>query len=346
MTTAIYARWDGVGRPFQLEQAPAPRLRAGHALVAIDLATVCGSDLHTVQGHRAAPCPSVLGHEQVGRVVEVSEHDGPRATDGSVLSPGDRVVWSVTVSCGCCDHCTRGLDQKCRTLRKYGHEPLTSSWRLSGGFATHCELLPGTAIVRVPEHVPDSVAAPASCATATVAAALAAAGPLAGKRLLVTGAGMLGVTAAAMAAESGAEVVIADPAPTRRALGSRFGATGGTPSPEAFDVAVELSGNPTAVADCIRSLRTGGHAVLAGSVFAGPPVGIDPEKVVRGLLRITGVHNYRAGDLTTAVDFLATHHDHYPFAELVAPAHPLDRIGTAVTDAAEQPDVLRQAVVP
>jgi len=83
--------------------------------------------------------------------------------------------------------------------KKYGHEPFDASRPLTGGLATHCLLFPGTGVEVVPDTVPDEVAAPASCATATVAAVLAAAGSLQpGMRALVTGVGMLGITATAM----------------------------------------------------------------------------------------------------------------------------------------------------
>ncbi|WP_028933323.1 zinc-binding dehydrogenase [Pseudonocardia spinosispora] len=348
--TARYARWDGVGRPFCVASTSLTEpLRPGHVLVAVDLATVCGSDLHTVLGHRVSPCPSVLGHEQVGTVVGVSDEEPSLAVDGTPLAVGDRVVWSVTVSCGRCALCERGLRQKCRGLRKYGHERIDDGWLLSGGFATHCELLPGTAIVRMPAQVPDAVAGPASCATATVACTLAAAGPLAGRRVLVSGAGMLGVTATAMAAEADAEVVVVDPDARRRSLARRFGAAevagsiGGT---ESFDVALELSGSPDAVETSVRALRTGGRAVLAGSVSAGRPVAVDPERIVRGLLTIAGVHNYRAQDLVAGVRFLAEHHGRYPFAELVGRGHRLDRIDAALAAARSSPEVLRQAITP
>ncbi|MCW3845129.1 alcohol dehydrogenase catalytic domain-containing protein, partial [Micromonospora yasonensis] len=166
---ARYARWDGVGKPFTVCTTPVPSLlRPREVLVAVDLATVCGSDLHTVRGRRPSPAPSVLGHEQVGTVVAVG-------TDAPV-APGQRVVWSVTASCGRCARCLRGLPQKCVELRKYGHEPLDEARPLVGGFATHCLLMPGTEIVPVPEEVPDRVASPAACATATVAAVVAAGG--------------------------------------------------------------------------------------------------------------------------------------------------------------------------
>ncbi|MFT7836889.1 zinc-binding dehydrogenase [Saccharothrix sp. BKS2] len=334
-----------MGRPFTLVETATGAPGPGEVLVRVDLATVCGSDLHTVSGRRPSPEPSVLGHEQVGTVVAVGEGDA-RCVDGAPVVQGMRVVWSVTASCGDCDRCARGFPQKCRRLRKYGHEPLDDTAPLTGGFATHCVLLPGTAIVAVPGGVPDAVAAPASCATATVTAVIAAAGPLEGRRVLVTGAGMLGVTAVAMASAAGAHVVVVDPDPARREQALRFGAAEiGDRTPADVDVALELSGKPVAVDACLRSLAVGGTAVLAGSVSPGEPVALDPERVVRGLHTVVGVHNYRPVDLQDAVRFLAAHHRTHPFAELVAGRFGLGEVDAAF-EAARTEGAMRQAVVP
>ncbi|WP_036468224.1 zinc-binding dehydrogenase [Mycobacterium genavense] len=309
-------------------------------LVAVDLATICGSDLHTVSGRRDAPHPGILGHEQVGHVVAIGSGGRPRYANDAEVAIGDRVVWSLTASCGRCRNCVWGLEQKCEHLKKYGHEALDSAWPLNGGFASHCVLLPGTTIVKVPDRVPDTVAAPASCATTTVAAVLDAAeldrhrDPT---RILITGAGMLGVTAAAMADATGAWVSVCDPDPVRQETGYNFGAdlvVGDAVEVPPVDVALELSGSPTAVEACIASLDVGGRAVLAGSVSASQPIAIDPEHLVRNLMTITGVHNYRPLHLQTAIDFLATHHDRYPFADLVAAAADLDHLDDALRTAA------------
>lgn len=351
--TARYARWEGVGEPFRLVDAPLPeRPGPGELVVRVDLATVCGSDLHTTRGHRSSPAPGVLGHEQVGRVVAVGDPSGgpgPRHVDGTPVRAGDRIVWSVAASCGSCRRCRRGLPQKCTDLLKYGHEPLDEAHPLTGGFASHCVLAPGTATAVVPDAVPDPVAAPASCATATVAAVLDAAGAVgAGDRVLVTGAGMLGVTAVAMAARAGAEVVVADPHADRRDRALRFGAAGAVAVPDvrAFDVALELSGASAAVRTCLDGLDVGGTAVLAGSVSPGPPVELDPERVVRGLHTVVGVHNYAPRHLAAAVDFLAAEHARFPFAELTAGPWALDDLDAAFAAAGAPGAAPRQAVRP
>ena len=343
-----YALWHGVGRTVTVERlAGDVVLPSGGVLVAVEAATVCGSDLHTALGHRAGPAPSVLGHEQVGRVVALGPGAPAPTVTGLPVSIGDRVVWSVAASCGTCDRCTAGMPQKCRALRKYGHEESTADWTLNGGFATHCVLLPGTAIAVVPEHLPAAVAAPAACATATVAAGLDAVDrPLAGARVLVTGAGMLGITAVAMAAAAGATVTVSDPNAERRARAVCFGAeTAVAPgSPVGVvDVALELSGYPDAVETAVDALDVGGTAVLVGAVSASRPVSLDPERIVRGLLRIVGVHNYAPRHLAAAVAFLAD--TALPFADLVERPVGLDGVGHAVVTPPSAGN-LRRLVVP
>ncbi|MFF2388264.1 alcohol dehydrogenase catalytic domain-containing protein [Agromyces sp. NPDC058104] len=347
--------WYESGRPHEALAAPGVHLSAGEALVEVELATVCGSDVHTVRGDRPAPAPLVLGHEQVGRVVAVG--DGAVRADGASLELGDRVVWSVAVSCGECDRCRRGLAQKCRSLAKYGHERVHRGWELSGGFATHVQLKAGTAVVRVSEELPAFVAAPASCATATAVAALDAAAaqvPLAGAPLLVTGGGMIGLSVAAIAREAGAEVVVSDPDASRRVLVRRFGALAVDPgaapgSGEHLDtvlaefaarglpellIAIEASGAAPAVRTAIAAPGVGGVAVLVGSVSPGTEVRLDPETVVRRLMTVTGVHNYTPEQLARAVAFLERSWRSMPLDELVGTTHPLDEIDRALAEAA------------
>lgn len=318
------AVWTGDGH-VEVRSLPVGSLSEGETLVAIDLATVCGSDRHTVSGRRAQPCPSILGHESVGRVA--ATRGIVRDVDGGLVRVGDRVIWSVTLPCGRCDRCTNGLTAKCRTLRKTGHEALDSSWPLSGGYAQHLTLPAGMPIARVPADVPDALAAPAACATATVAAAAERAGDIRGQRVAIIGAGMLGLTAAALAARSGAsEVICVDPNGERRLLAASFGATHAAPSADDIDdvdVLFEFSGSTAALQSALDALAIGGVAVLAGSIAPDGNLTVTPEAIVRRHLTIRGQHNYEPRHLREALALLVATGDTHPWAELVAPPRPL-----------------------
>jgi len=315
MPTALYL--DGPGKPLRAEAFELPTPGPGEAVVRITLCTLCGSDLHTYSGRREEPTPVVLGHEMVGVVDRVNEAEPLKDVHGEPLQIGDRITWSVIGACGRCFCCTHDLPQKCDTLFKYGKK----TGGPFGGLSTHCHLLPGTAAVKLPADVPDEAAAPLMCATATAAACLRAAGPIA--TLLVTGAGLLGLSACAMATAAGVRVVVCDRDDGRLALSHRFGATDGWP--ERVDAVFEMSGAADPTKFALGQVRTGGTLVLAGSVLPTPPIELHPEEVVRRCLRIVGVHNYTPADLLTAVRFMADHHRRFPFAEMVSKVFPLEQ---------------------
>lgn len=333
--SAIAAVFHGPGQPLRAQRFDAPDPVGAGALVRVTGCTLCGSDLHTFDGRRSAPTPSVLGHEIVGRI-EALGPDAPRCDAvGQPLRPGDRVTWSVVAHCGRCFYCTRRLPQKCEAMVKYGHEALRPGAELTGGLAEFCQLAPGSTVFRLPDGLSDAVACPASCATATVAAALRAAGSVAGGTVLVQGAGLLGLTACAMARHLGAaEVVCCDVAPARLALAEAFGATRTAPPADlatavaaatgryGVDVALELTGSPDAFDAGLSLIRTGGTYVLVGAVYPGRPVSIGMEAVVRRQLTLRGVHNYAPEDLSAALRFLVEA-DKYPFASLVGDWVPL-----------------------
>lgn len=329
----LAAVWRG-GGDIVLESVPVPPLGPGDVLVRVRLATVCGSDRHTVSGRRHQPCPSILGHETVGEIVALGAGEA-RAVDGQPLHLGQRVIWSVTLPCGTCERCLAGVTAKCSTVRKAGHEALDSDWGLSGGYARHVLLPRGLALAVVDDDLPDAVAAPAACATATVMAVIERATPLKGRRVVVTGAGMLGLGAVAAAASAGASSVTAvDPDPGRRDLARRFGATdvrASVPDAGTCDVLLEFSGSSAALQDGLRALDVQGVAVLAGSVAPDTPVALDPESVVRRQLSIFGVHNYEPRHLSEALNFLRETRDRYPWPDLVAEPVPLGEIGRLLT---------------
>lgn len=327
---AVWASGSGV----LLQKVDVPELGDGEVLVRVRLATVCGSDLHTVTERRTAPSPSILGHEAVGEVIAV----GPGAT----AELGQRVVWSVTVSCGVCARCRSGRTAKCVDVRKVGHEPFDGDWPLSGSYAEHVLLPRGSTLAAVPDDLPDAVAAPAACATATVMATLEAAGDVSGRRVLIYGAGMLGLTAVAVCTDAGADVHVVDVDTERLAMAQSFGGTATHAGP--VDVAIDFTGSTNAVGQALDRLDVGGVLVLAGSVTPAPPLALDPEAVVRRWLTITGVHNYEPRHLHQAVAFLHRTRDRYPWRALVTAPVPLEDLALALRP--PPPGKLRTAVAP
>ncbi len=350
---AVFA---GVAGEIALHQLSIPKPAESEVLVRVSGCTICGSDLHSFHGRRTVPVPTILGHEIVGEIVDIGGTSARIDLEGRELQCGDRVTWAIMANCGACDLCRRDLPQKCLHGFKYGHEPFRPGRELSGGLAEYCLLVPGTSIVRLPEELPLAVACPASCATATIAAALEAAGDLTGRTVCLIGAGMLGLTACAMSRVKGAaKVVSVDPVSARRNLAIEFGATR-TSDPDdlpavameevgtlGFDVVVELSGNPAAFQLVWPLIRTGGILVLVGSVFPGPSIPIALEQVVRRHLTIRGIHNYAPRHLLEAVKFLSLAHTQYPFARLVSEWIPLTSIADAFRHGSH-PDAIRVGV--
>jgi len=304
--------------------------------------------------------PTILGHEIAGRVVALAAGGGVADVAGVDLAVGDRITWSVCVSCGECDRCSAGLPQKCRRLFKYGHASHDAQ-PLAGGFAEYVVLRPGTAIVRLPHGLSSVAAAPASCAVATAAAILRVAGGVRARSVVVLGAGMLGLSVTSLAAASGATSVTVvdaraerldmvsavapgantvpwpvDPAALERLLACMLGGDGA-------DVVVEAGGASVLVQAAIRLVGTGGVCVLAGTVAPVGEAGFDPERLVRRQATVHGVHNYRPEDLATAVAHLASSAGG-GLAAVAGPVMPLAAIDEALVAAAGS--AIRVVVVP
>lgn len=317
--------WTG-SRNFELVALPVPALQEGETLVRLNAATICGSDLHTISGRRSQPCPSILGHEGAGVVEETTNPE---------LTVGQRVTFSVTAPCMECNRCQQGRTAKCRQVLKTGHEAFDSAWPLSGTYATHIVLRSKQPVVKLPKAISDPVASVASCAGATVMAAVEASGDLAGKRVLVVGLGMLGMIACDVAVQTGAEEVYAsDPNPERRAWAEAIGGVNAF-EPSGFsmpggsiDVAFDFSGVNSGVMAAVDSLDIGGHAVLAGSVANSADIEINPETLVRNWQTIAGVHNYEPRHLQQAVEFLS--HSNIVWDDVISQAVKLEDIPETV----------------
>ena len=347
-TDAVLQVFRGPDRGFELRGQPLPEPDEGEVLVRLDLATICGSDLHTVRGARPQPVPAVLGHEGVGTVVAAGR--------GRKLAAGARVTWSLADSCGFCDFCARyGLPEKCGSLFKYGHASFAEGGA-SGCYASHILLRPGTEVVAVPDSMGDAVAAPANCVLATAVNVVSQL-PESCESAVVQGAGLLGLYLCALLRRRGVgHLFCCDPDGRRLALAPSFGAIplGADPGereaavrdrcPHGVDAVIEAAGDPAVVPEGVDLLRTGGWLILAGMVHPRSALQLTGERVIRKCLSIRGVHNYSPGHLHEAVRFLEATAAVHPYERLVCPSpFPLPRLGEAFA-AAESREWHRIAV--
>jgi putative phosphonate catabolism associated alcohol dehydrogenase len=343
--TALVQIFDGPGKPFRLESRAVPTLVAGEVLVSLRLATICGSDLHTVSGKRKTPLPGVLGHEGIGVVVELGEGRPD-------LKPGDRVTWSVADSCGICHFCHEcKLPQKCLKLFKYGHASLNDGSGLNGCYASHIVLRRGTHIMAVPDCLSDTVTAPVNCALATMVNAVGNL-PDYCHTAVIQGGGLLGLYGCALLRQRGVEQVFCvEIDPIRLGLASCFGTTpiDGRPenygearkeimaaAPDGVDAVIEVAGVSALVPEGVALVRPGGAYIFVGMVHPESVLCLTGEQVIRKCLTIRGVHNYGPAHLDEAVRFLAATVDRYPYDSLVGPTFPLEHLERAIEEAAGQ----------
>jgi len=355
----------GVGKPFQEFEYPLPeKLEPGAILIKMKLATICGSDMHTWLGDRPFPVPSVMGHEFVGEIVDMGE-GVDKDTTGKLLSIGDRIVIDYMWSCGVCYYCRqKQLLMKCLKLYKYGHVKSDVPPYFHGGCGEYIYVRPGTAVFKVPEDMADEEASPLMCAAATITGNLDKVRLEFQDKVVVFGAGMIGLNAIAMSQGWGAGKVIAiDIVDERLEAARKFGAdvvinSKGSTDDELIkqvkeltggfgpDLVLECSGFPGAIPLGVKMLRIGGRLANVGCVYPGREVSIDTADIVLRTLTITGLHNYEAKHLGWALDYVYSTRSKYPWKEMVGPYFPLTAEGvTEAFKALQERRAVRPAIV-
>ncbi|RLI77508.1 hypothetical protein DRP07_12130 [Archaeoglobales archaeon] len=356
----------GSGKPLEEREFPLPKEVEPHALlVKTTMATVCGSDMHTWKGRRPFPTPSILGHKIVGEILEIGESID-RDTAGRSISRGDRITWTIMSNCGVCKFCRmEGLPQKCLSLFKYGHVRSDIPPYFTGGFAEYVYIKPGTCVFKIPEDMEDREAVPLMCAAATVTGGLESAKVELCDNIVIQGAGMLGLYAAAIAKERGAKkVIVIDISDDRLKLAEEFGAditvnasnlsekdvineVKNATEGWGADLVMEVTGVPSVIPLGIKMLRIGGRYILHGALYPKDEFTLDGHDVITKCLTLIGLHNYDARHLGLVLDFVYKYRDKYPFRKLVGPEFPLTVDGvTRALKALENREAIRPAVLP
>ena len=324
----------------RVEDRAVPEPGAREVLVQIATVGVCGSDVHYYEHGRIGSFvvrqPMVLGHESSGRVVAL----GPSAAKHAV---GDRVALEPGVPCGNCRECRAGRYNLCRDVRFFATPPI------DGAFTNYVTIHEDFAFA-LPDSVSDEAGAlmePLSvgvwaCQKANVSA---------GDRVLVTGAGPIGLLAAQCAHAFGAtEVTVTDVNPHRLSLAERTGATRTIDvrdvpleaSGVEADALIECSGHPASLDAGIRALRPAGTAVLVGM---GPEEeGVVPLALIQHReLWLTGTFRY-ANTYPTAIALAAT--GRVNLEAIITGHFPLDEAEAALRAGRDDPTAVKVMVVP
>lgn len=342
-------------RELEVREYPLPtELEPGAVLLRMIASGICGTDKHTYRGEmgqyagaetaRTTPFPIIQGHENVGFVEAVGE-GGARASDGTPLEPGDRVVPAPNRACGHCHMCQRGFPYYlCRNLDNYGNSlTITDPPHLFGGWGEYLYLKPGTAVFRVPESLPSEVAVLTEIFAVTHALDRAAAVPSPsgfrpGNSVAVVGLGALGQAHAIKASLMGAgQVIVVDPSDLRADLGARLAdatpvkamaedavdqvleLTGG----EGVDVSVNATGFPGSFNPSIRMLRDGGTLIEVGNFVDMGEEKFNPAVLCGRNLTMMGIGGEDLLAYENTIALLDRHNGDIPFAEMISHRFPV-----------------------
>ena len=303
------ASYDGP-RQINIRELPVPQPDQGQVLVEVEYCGICGTDLHLALDGWTAP-GTIGGHEWSGRVVQSKD---------SAWQAGDLVVGNPSYSCGTCEQCVAGRPSLCRTQ---------SVIELGGAFADYVTTR-GDQLVRVPDNLDARTAALAE-PLAVALHAITQASILGSPRVLVTGAGPIGLfVIAALHARGIDDITVSEPHDLRRDHATKFGVKSIAPAdlPEApampfdiaadpYDVVFECSGNIDAVTAGLGLLKPSGTFVFVGAFGRKPK--LDANRILMNELVVTGAYNYDANGIASALELLAS--GRLPTQLLVEPEH-------------------------
>ena len=273
-----------------MTEVPKPELGHNDILIKIRKTAICGTDIHIYNwdqwSQNTIPIPMVVGHEYVGEVVALGQ-------EVRGFSIGDRVSGEGHITCGYCRNCRAGRTHLCRNTQGVGVNR-------DGAFAEYL-VLPAFNAFKLPDEVSDDLAAIFDPFGNAVHTALSF--DLVGEDVLITGAGPIGIMAAAVARHVGARhVVITDVNEYRLELARNMGVTRAVNvsnesldtvmnelgMTEGFDVGLEMSGVPAAFSDMLDKMNHGGKIAMLGI----PPseMAIDWTQVIFKGLVLKGVY--------------------------------------------------------
>ncbi|MBS7229277.1 MAG: L-threonine 3-dehydrogenase [Eubacteriales bacterium] len=278
------------GKGLELVTRPVPHPGAGEVLIKIHKTAICGTDVHIYNwdpwSQKNIVPPMIIGHEYVGEIAQLGQ-------GVTAYHVGQKVSGEGHIVCGHCRNCRAGNGQWCRLAKGVGVNR-------DGAFAEYL-CIPATNVIPISDDIPEDIVSFFDAFGNATHTALMF--DTVGEDVLITGAGPIGMMAAAIVRHCGArKIFITDVNEYRLDLAKRMGAThpvnvakekledvmAQAGIVEGFDVGLEMSGNGAALNQLIKSMRNGGKVALLG--IAGPGTVIDWNDVIFKGLTLQGIY--------------------------------------------------------
>jgi D-arabinose 1-dehydrogenase-like Zn-dependent alcohol dehydrogenase len=347
-------------RTVEIQEFELPEPEPRGILTEVVRTNICGSDLHFWKGD--FPYRGMMGHEAAVRVVELGD-DIDSDSRGEPLEEGDLIAPVYFIPCRECYACQSGEFAACVNQGDNMAAPPDEFPHFHATFGTHYYIKPEQYAYKIPENVPESIAASANCALSQVIYGFDQAGIQAGDDVVIQGAGGLGLHATAVARERGANPIVVEGVGERIETLERFGPdhivdmrefetveerteeierlTGG----KGADVALEVAGVADAFSEGVRFLKNTGTYVEIGNISFGDSTELAPSRLTWNSRTVIGIAYYQPWYLGKALDFLSAHIEEYPYDVLTGAEFTLDEI-TEAMEKSENREVTRAALLP
>lgn len=318
----------------EIREYPLPTVEKGSVLMSVKMANICGSDVHIWRGEHPLKW-IVMGHEMMGTIERLGE--GVK-TDfaNQPVQVGDRIVPVYWITCYTCEACKRGEFNMCENAYMYKKNPAGTYPYFTGGFGSHYFIHPNQHFYKLPDSIPDQVAAGLNCGISQMYYVVDKAEIADYETVVFQGSGGLGLFGSAVAKEKAATVIVIDRFKERLAEAKRFGADYTIDMNEfdtvakraeevkrltagyGADVVVEVAGVPDAFSEGLHLVRPGGRYMVVGNVALDESQNttVIPGMVVRKSITVKGFMRYQPWYLNKTIKFVEKYQHKYPYHEL------------------------------
>jgi threonine dehydrogenase-like Zn-dependent dehydrogenase len=341
-------------QPVRMDEIPLPALEPGAAFLDTVFAEVCGTDVHVHHGRLSGvPYPLIPGHVSVGRISALRGRI--LDVEGTAFAEGDLVTFlDVHETCNACYQCLVAKQTtRCPHRKVYGITYGAADGPL-GGWSERIWMKPGVKMIRVPAALDPAAFIGGGCGLTTAVHAVDRAEIRLGQSVAVLGAGPVGQSCIALAALSGAGLIVSiGGPPDRLAFAQRMGANAildlALPHEDrvaavkqlthgrGVDAVIEAAGRPEAVPQALDLVRDGGRVVVVGQYSDHGPVPIHPHfQINRKHVEIRGCWGSDYSHFHRAVELATRFHERIPWREMATNRFRLDQAGAALASVEAQ----------